>query len=417
MNRIRRLFAKVQTWIIDFCILVVSTISALQVGSWLVLLTIGYGEIPSRDIVTGVDRNAHLSFNSSCKDYSVGLQLHPYLAFTHNNCYMLNELGYTGDSLDYDNENLHRIGIFGGSTASQFAGIVLPQSDEAEFNSFFSRYLNQCFESREGKSSFRVLNFADGAWKHPTQGIALLLYGDYLDTAISIEGFNETYPFSWTGTDLAWPAQNNFSVAVLNASNVTLGNALLPRLYRHLKGTWVEDLSVTRLSLLAARAAIREIGMELRPSSDGWGLELKKLAEYKPNKVKNSTRYEHFVRAFLAIAREKNIEGFVVLQPSPISKPLTSGERKRVKYVDYKNTYSVMRNILKTIPNTIDLSDLFAKHSGDIFSDDIHFIRSQSDVKAKRMGHSEGDKIMARALMKEIMRISPGSFIKKAQCD
>ena len=389
---------------LSFTLVLSCILIPLFVGSVLIIFHIGYQNVSSQDIVLGSDRNIHLNMSNhledGCNQYINTLQIHPYLAATHNNCFKLNELQLLGNRLDWENQKLHRVGIFGGSVASQFASF--------DGNSYFQELLNQCITDKGDSTEFSVLNFADGSWKHPSQSIALILYGDYLDTAISIEGFNEHYMVG-SHLDLVQPS-SNFAVAARNAGT-QIRLKLLDNMFHFVKGTWLENLSSTKLFLLAVRSILIN-SIELSQTAMDENIPLENMATFKPASVDNLDRYKSFVKSFLNIAESKNISALVFLQPAPIYKQLTDAEKIVVRDTSYEKKYELLRSATSISPRFVDLSDMFINNSETIFGDDIHFLSHEGDS----FGRSHGDRMLSEKVIVEMLKNYPKKFEIKASC-
>ncbi|MDC1311324.1 hypothetical protein N8Z26_02580 [Burkholderiales bacterium] len=395
---------KMRSITLSLVLVLSSILIPLFAGSSLVISIIGYQNVTSQDIVLAWDRNNHRKMLNSvegfCSEYSNTLQLHPYFAATHNKCMQLNELQLLGNRLDWENQNIHRVGIFGGSVASQFASYNVP--------GYFQELLNQCINVKDKNVEFSVLNFSDGSWKHPSQSIGLILYGDYLDTALSIEGFNEHYMIG-SNIDLAQPS-SNFEVAARNLK-LQVKLRLLDEMFEFFKGTIFENLSVTKLSLLTVRSfLINSISVSQGGADEH--ILLQNMATYKPANVENIDRYQSFVRTFLNIAGDKGIPALVFLQPAPIYKPLTNVEKTLVRNMNYEKQYEQLRGSTLISPKFIDLSDLFSDTSETIFGDDIHFLRGPDDD----FGRTLGDRMLSKVIVAEMLKGYPEIFTIKDSC-
>ena len=257
----------------------------------------------------------------------------------------------------------YSIGIFGGSVAAQFAGYTdVPQIE---------RILNKCFTSPSRKK-FVVYNFSGGAWRQPQQEIALALYGDYINIAISIEGFNEHWSFMpWVKWDMIAPASNYSSL---------------------LDGDYLTDFYFTFDNLngspFSKSNAIKLFTLLFRKNLERRSTYSKLIEKYAfPPSVNghdlNAKRYAGFIRSFDAIASSKNIYSLFVLQPAPINKPLTNAELKVVGDLNYRQQYSDIASLLRDNARAfIDLSALFSKTARDVFKDEIHFVTRGLNYKS-----------------------------------
>ena len=407
MSWIKKLLKKIMSASVSLMLVLFFSLISIIAGSYLIISIIGYQNVTSADIVLGADRNTHRKILSdddrSCADYSDTLQLHPYFSATHNNCFKLNELQLLGSQLDWENKNLHRVGIFGGSVASQFASFY--------GEGYFEELLNQCIIAKGSDVEFSVLNFADGSWKHPSQSIGLTLYGDYIDTAISIEGFNEHYLIS-ANIDLAQPS-SNFGVAARH-QNTRFRLKLVDNIFGFFADTRFENSSFTKLLLLATRTFLIN-SIEITEDGIDEDIPLEEMVTFKPASVENIDRYKSFVRSFLDIANGKGLPALVVLQPAPIYKTLTDEEKMYVKNLSYRKQYEQLRTATLISPKFIDLSDMFNGYSESIFMDDIHFLHSPREGKTIH-GRSLGDKMLSKRVIFEMLKLYPETFKMKDTC-
>jgi len=320
-------------------------------------------------------------FRGKCDDYLQTLQLDPYLGFVHNRgCadtfYSLNNLGFMNQDVDLTKKGFYSIGIFGGSVASQFAGFTaVPQMEEI---------LTACFNNKKHKP-FRVLNFADGGWKQPQQVIALGLYGDYLDAAISIEGYNERY-YIGMSSDLTMPASSFLSI---------LNDDIYANLYFKLrKINWVfKKSNSVKLVISAYRRALERRAERMNQEYNARyslpaGIDVK---------AHNVDRYHGFIKSFDAIAATKRLYSLIILQPSPLHKALTDAEKKNVGPLDYEQTYDDIRRVLSHASNFLDLSELFKNSSDTIFADVIHFVKLDGYYR------SYGNYVMSKEIIKRLV--------------
>lgn len=339
-----------------YIIALIVSIASLEVGSYAVLASLKLNGERFSEIYDPT-RNA-ARFKGECDDYVQTLELHPYLAFVHNKqcsgSYRVNNIGLLNQDVDLTTTNFYTIGIYGGSVASQFGGLAqAPQLEEI---------LNGCYSNGKGKP-FKVLNFADGAWKQPQQVIALVLYGDYIDIAISIEGFNEHYGIG-SGLDISVPANSYASI---------IKNDIFANWYfrlRHINDTVLDTSNFVKLVTVAYRNALEWRGKKY----NGLIQQNFVLPQDVDRSTYNSKRYLGFVKSFDVIAESKGIYGLVVLQPSPLHKKLSESEKKWVGPLDYEEQYQEVSRILSNAKHFLNLTDLFADSDQDIFADHIHFV-------------------------------------------
>ncbi len=355
-----RIKSQITKKIINFLCMILLTIFLIEGLSWCALYLVGMNGISYEKIYDPINNTA--TFKGVCKNYADTLQQDPYLGFVHNrqcsgNEYRVNNIGLLNqdiDSLKSDTEKF-RIGIFGGSVAMQFAGIRdVP---------IFQEILNSCYQNKD-KKPFVVYNFSDNAWKQPQQVIALTLFQDYLDAAISIEGFNEHYLIDGP-IDMIYPP-NSFYV-------IKGGRSILSRVYSYFGGIRNTPLSYSNF-LSAFTLGFRNFITRLE--SNKLSVEEQRYVFHQQdNSEHNFKRYVGFVRSFEGLAKTHNIYSLVVIQPTPLMKKLTPREAKVVGNLDYKESYlKVIKAINTGASNVLDLSDLFMNSSAEIFSDPIHFL-------------------------------------------
>jgi hypothetical protein len=355
--------------LINFAASLLFFIVLAEVGSYAALWALGESSKTFSEIYDPTRNTAR--FKGKCEDYIKTLELNPYLGFTQNKkCsglgYRVNNLGLLNQDVDFMKATHYAVGIFGGSVAAQFAGYTdVPQIE---------RILNKCFSSPSGKP-FIVYNFSGGAWKHPQQEIALTLYGDYINIAISIEGFNEHWAFMpGVNFDMIVPASNYSSL--LNGDYLTDFYFNLDKL----NGGCFSKSNTIKLFTLLFRKNLQ------KRSLDNYYSKLVEKYAFPPSVNSldlNAKRYAGFIRSFDAIASSKNVYSLFVLQPAPLNKQLTSAEIRAVTPLNYRQQYSEIAYLLKNNARAfIDLSDLFNKTDSDVFKDEIHFVTDGSDYKS-----------------------------------
>lgn len=358
---------------IKYIVTLLLVIALTEAGSYAALYALGASDKSFSEIYDPTGNTAR--FRGNCNDYVQTLELNPYLAFIHNRqCsgpgkgdseYRVNNLGLIDQDVDFIKGNFYTIGIFGGSVGLLFGGITSsPQLEEI---------LNNCFNSKLGKP-FKVLNFSDGAWKHPQQVIALTLYGDYINTAISIEGFNEHYMLArGISADMTLPASNYSSL--INNDFMSNNYFMLSKLIE----SPISKSGTLKLFTLLSRKSLEKRGEKSY-------FEL--IQKYSvPADIDvhehNVHRYIGFIRSFDAVAASKDVYSLIVLQPVPLHKQLSNAEVKVVQPLDYEEPYKEIASLLKNNARAfIDLSDLFAGVDRTIFADQIHFVRLDKNARS-----------------------------------
>jgi len=368
---------------IRLAVLFLLVIGVAEAGSYGALHALGESSKSFSEIYDPTGNTARVK--GGCDDYIQTLELNPYLAYSRNkqcagHSYRINNLGLLNRDADLRHDKFYSIGIFGGSVAAQFAGSnSAPQIEEI---------LDNCFNSKSGRP-FRVLNFAEGGWKQPQQVIALVLYGDYIDAAISIEGFNEYY---WlkpgVSVDLSLPSSTYSSLS---------NDGVFDKYYFLLSK--LEKLSISKSNTIKLFTLLFREYLEKR----GWNSYTVLVEKYAmPSDLdvhsNNVKRYVGFVKSFDAIAGAKDIYSLFVLQPSPIHKKLSISELKVVVPLDYGKQYEEIASLLEQNSRRfLNLSDLFAGYDETIFSDRIHFVSTNEDFR------SVGNYMMSKEIIRRLV--------------
>jgi hypothetical protein len=349
--------------IVHRIVLFLLVIGLAEAGSYGVLYALGESSKSFSKIYDPTGNTARVK--GRCDDYVQTLEFNPYLAYTRNKqCaegYRINNLGLLNQDADIEKKQFYSVGIFGGSVATIFAGSnSAPQLEEI---------LNDCFNSNSGKP-FRVLNFAEGDWKQPQQVIALALYGDYIDAAISIEGYNEHWLLMpGTVADLILPPQTYSSLE--NDNFFARDYFMLSRL----QGLAISHSNIIKLSTFLFRRILEK---------RGWNAYLKSMEKYSvPSGIDvhnhNINRYAGFLKSFDAIAMSKNIYSLIVVQPSPLYKKLSSAESEILMPPDYKQQYKEIAFLIeRNASRFLNLTELFAKEEKTIYKDPIHFAQNEN---------------------------------------
>jgi hypothetical protein len=353
--------------VVKFIFTLLLVIALAEAGSYAALYALSVSDKSFSKIYDPTGNTARL--RGQCDDLQQTLELNPYLAFTHNKkCgvtvkgvveYRINNLGLLGQDAEFTKEQFYTIGIFGGSVASLFAGFSsTPQLEDI---------LNSCFKSKSGKP-FRVLNFSDTAWKQPQQVIALALYGDYVDTAISIEGFNEHFQLM--------PGNEEDILLPSSVYSSLVNNDFFSNYYFMLSN--LSENVISKSNTLKLFTFLFRKNLEKRGFDNSYSKLMEKylMPNYVDVHEHNVKSYIGFIKSFDAIAASKNIYSLIVLQPVPLHKPLSDAEANVVGALDYEGPYQEIASLIEKHSRAfIDLSDLFSKTERTVFSDQIHFLR------------------------------------------
>jgi len=250
------------------------------------------------------------------------------LAYHKQNCDGEEEVPFKKLSELVPRRDTEIVGIFGGSVASGLA-----QSGILE------RMLNEREVGRSEKR-YSVVNFSFGGWKHPNQSIALLLYGDYIDIAVSIEGFNEHYFLR----DV-----NDVDMTLASSSyHVSRDSGMMERVYLWSNRWLFEDKILGRLGTVRLIKSMAKEALRRKHDSKGYFYNESVKKEFgKVNWIHNATRYKGFIDSFNAIAKAKGIRTLLVLQPTPLGRRyMESKEIKAVGKLDYAIAYSRVRDVV-----------------------------------------------------------------------
>ncbi|WP_068081829.1 hypothetical protein [Polycladidibacter stylochi] len=378
-------------------LLVILALVLVEVSAWLFLVASGNNK--SFYNVVNNSNNTHAQTTSNCIANASSYKLHPYFGFIQSNCVQLNELGFWGRALERDDTSIYRVGIFGGSVANQFAGV------DGHKSAAFEQLLNSCFTSPKG-GTFRTINLAGAAWKHPQQEIALMLFGNEIDLALSIEGFNEHFTLK-NLVDLSVPANTFFHLA-----NRGVGANLYLNYVEALGKTTLNKMATPRLFAVIGRKWLssQQNHENAQYSSANYIYQASAGATHNRETVyHNVTRYKAFVADFAALAKARKIPYLQVLQPFPNGKSLTPKEEKVITYRAPDDYLHMVRESMSTSQKFLDLSQLFIHHEQQIFGDSIHFL--QPTVKAQ-FGHTFGDRQMALKIANKLQQM-PETGIKR----
>ncbi|WP_068312432.1 hypothetical protein [Polycladidibacter hongkongensis] len=372
INKLMRLAASM---IILVCI--------LEAGSLIILQVIGVN-LPFKEIVAK-RTNVHLSVTGKCALPESNFKLHPYLAFTSGRCFEVNELGLTGRRLERDKPGIFRIGIVGGSVAKQFGGLQLREP------AAFEQHLNECYQAK-GYDEIRIINFADGAWKHPQQSIALLLWGQEIDAVLVLEGFNEHYNLT-NLIDFSVPASTFFSLA--NRGPLT---AMYIDVVESVAKSKISYSHTVKLTAWLFGETLKQLpsASDLHSAKDFVYRE-RAAVNKSDDQLANVKAYKQALANLKQLSIAHQLPVAFVLQPFPNGKHLTPYEKRVVTYMASDKHLQLTREVFSKIEPALDASALFEHEEQTIFGDPIHFNnRDQASGKEVMLGHTYGDRVLAR---------------------
>jgi len=318
-----------------------------------------------------------------CNKYNNVLAPHPYLTFIHIsrpecNSYA-NNTGHRGPDVPLiKNPKDYVVMILGGSVANQ-----LFQFKHEEIEVFFQK--------KHPDKNVIILNGSLEGWKQPQQLFMLQMYGEVIDAAISIEGFNEMIfnrrldyelrfdtPFlpGYRKANAGFLSDSERGVIWLNGELFDLINnhALLRQsktayfisseIRKHLEKNIVRKNDLDSLQ----EGSLQHLDKIFSLPKD-WDLD--KRRNYAIN------QYIKYLSLMNATANQYHIKLAIFLQPAPaIGKPLTDDERKLTDDLGYKDDYLLFeREILKqknTLP-VYSLLQAFKDEKESIYKDGIHY--------------------------------------------
>jgi hypothetical protein len=347
-------------YLLNSALFVLSLIASIIVAELCASLIMP-AEYKDKDIEYIINRGNTNVFLSAgeCQNYTDSLAPHPYLGFTHKQCFGINNIGYLGQDVDFvKDEATTYIGIYGGSVAAQFAG----------FNNYqivLEEILNKCIGVNKNK--YKVYNFADGSWKHPQQTIALLLTHEYIDIAISIEGFNEHYSL-WPGANIYRPSRNYDMVSPFSTDIDYISVMNYNYISNLIKGSSIlSQFNLTKLLLLAAQN-------HFLPIDNPYATPITDIQF--PPRDDNLALYEKSLKSYFTIAETLGIKVFAFVQPMPQYKKLGEEEKIITLHPDYVEVVDKM-DIMFTKLNeegykAYSLLRIYSEDSSTRFVDSIH---------------------------------------------
>lgn len=307
-----------------------------------------------------------------------GYAVHPYLAYHSANCIGEEEIPFkTLEDLKKDGKRV--VGIFGGSVAAGLAS---------------SGILEETLNRETGKidsQEYRTVNFSFGGWRHPNQSIALLLYGDYVDIAIAVEGFNEHY-FLRNESDV------DMTLAP-SSYHKSRDSGLRESVYYWFNRNIFEARPIGQLGLARMIKIVMRDGLKRKHDRKGYFYNESVKKEFgKVDWKHNMARYRGFIQSFKAIGKAKDIKTLVVLQPTPLERDIVDEtELAAVGDLDYLDAYERVREVVIRMEGGLDLSRMFDKSKEKIFGDHIHFVGHMTKA-------SVGDRALSQRIVNELKR-------------
>ena len=338
---------------------------------------------------------------TACR-YVDTLYPHPYLAFVHHAnppCGLpyINNIGLLGtDFPTIKPADRYVVLLVGGSVASQLAQNQPPPAPR-----YLEEELNKRYVSPNGKPLL-VLNGGDGAWKEPQSFILFSMYATSVDAVITLSGYNEHYYFRpYTDERLEAPA-----------SQLPRGQSVRRRREFRRRGDRLGDGPHRRHAGAQSRARPFARRLHDHPRHRGGGQGQGRLQVQQADDAHQHLRpagghhgngdsvfatqlalYQKYARAIEAVAKDNNVKTAYFLQPVPSwGKTLTEEEKRGVGDLSYRDLYRRMVEGMMTLRERgmaiFDLGDIFAKETGTIYADHIHYL-------ADTDGESPGNRLMA----------------------
>ncbi len=333
--------------------------------------------------------------------WSDTLVIHPYLGWVHRSsgpCSSsnINNRGFPSrrDMPLLKDPEFFSILIVGGSVASQFAG--------GSWNNgiWLEEVLNKNYKSPNGKP-FRVLMGAFGAWKYPTQNIAVTMFGDVADAVVALDGYNESLSMPLDSPDLN-------QVRRISVDAIDRSMWISFRTVRRWRDLCVNNsvLKNSYLALLVMRVGIMHV-MNTEVSNREWAgdkvlrpqlpFEFSKSDATKYNK----NRFKHYVRLLNGEAKTLGLKFAHFLQPVPdIAKKLTAEEIAHEHFATEK-TYTPFMEASDELSRegiaSYSLVQVFSGVDETIYGDEIH-------CAFDNKGDSRGYEIIADAMAKQLAK-------------
>lgn len=329
--------------------------------------------------------DTELSGKLPCNKHGNVLAPHPYLVFIHPSrpeCRSpSNNTGHRGPDLPYrKNPNDYFVMVLGGSVANQLY-------------QFRKDDLQTYFQQKHPDKRVTVFNGSLEGWKQPQQLFMLQLYGEQLDEAISIEGFNEMmfnrrldYRLRFDTPFL--PGYRKANPGLQNPEE-QLGIAISRWLFDAVNSNGI--LRHSKTAYFISDQARRGLEQRVNRADDKNDIppQLKHLESVLqlPTDWSREQRVEHHLQQYLkyldlmkSTADTYGVRLTVFLQPSPaLYKPLSPEEQSVVGDLDYRDDYQRLEKSLLAHSGKLpvfSLLDVFSNHPENIYKDGIHYHRN-----------------------------------------
>lgn len=356
------------------------------------------------------------SHNEYLKDYSLksgctfaeSIIAHPTLGFVHRKqedlwkrCktfFKANNIGIISDRDLPLKKKPDEFGILlvGGSVAEQVANYKAKDG-----NYFLENILNQKFYPPTGKH-FTLYNGALGAWAMPSQVNMLLMYGERIDAAISLDGYNESFPVQEGVRHERVPALT-YILSFSERSSLKIQGLRFLWAYQYgISHTWLKHSYFFNLSyrILTGIYQSHIVSQDLidefsRGNTEDLNLSLVEAQKWSLDSL------QRYMESFHQLGKSRNILTAEFLQPARFyGKVFTAEEKMHREYIQeetFKNIEGIYKTLLAKKFPVKSLTNVFATEKETIYSDHIHYIMVD--------GYSKGKELVAEAMAEELGRL------------
>lgn len=275
------------------------------------------------------------------------------------------------------NEDEFNVLILGGSVAHQLGNYKISNNAYA-----LEKMLNERFYPPK-KKYFRVYNGAAGGWKMPNQLTMLLMYGERIDGAIAIEGYNEAFNVS-SGVRLEVPIPAQFILSHLSRNSWRFSFLRLISQYKKIVSeTFLSHFYSSKMGYKILIGIMQKIIIPpdlIEEFSKGNNEQLYLTREDARFWVLGS--YERYIKNFHNIGQSNNILTAEFLQPTRLyGKELTETEKSfdhLINHHAYKLIDLLYQKLADERYNVKSLTAIFANEKETIYSDYIHYLNANN---------------------------------------
>lgn len=392
-----------------FILFIVTIIGLLALeGFSYLLLSSTERSLPASAIMSS-NHNQYLqefSLKSGCT-FAESIIAHPMLGFVQRrpeylskrclNNFRANNIGVLSDRdlplTKKDDE--FSIMLLGGSVADHLANYKNGN------DYFLEKVLNQKYIPPKGKR-FTVYNGALGAWAMPAQVTMLLMYGERIDGAISLDGYNEAFPVQ-EGVRLERAPAGTYVLSFSDRGSLrVLGLRFLWAYQYVVSHSWLKHSYFFNTAYKAMTKFYEEhiispslIKEYTLGNSEDLHLPLMNAREWSLKSLGS------YMQTFHQLGQAKKIKTAEFLQPTRFyGKQLTNEEKSYREYVDqsiFEKIEGLYRELaLQKFP-VKSLTKVFAGENETIYSDHIHY--KTTDRRSK------GKELVAIAIAEELGRM------------